>query len=331
MRPSRAWALALIIILSLLGIAACSEHASQKLPQGATSLTLHSSVVSSTEDAEALGYPGSRKLVEVGDTYYLAYRAKYAGVYHIYVSKSLDTGTSWQTANGGAPISDPTNKNSQRVPSLAAGPDGALHLVWYGADVKSRSKNERQIWYARSLNGGATWSPPANISNVPGYGGQELWQEHPTITIGPDGTIYVTWEGLFQTDSYRQLKLVTSTDGGSSWSAAGDVSSSAANQSRPSLVMLDADTFLVMAYATNSGGKAQVVSTRCLRQGGIECSEWTALSDPVFDSRHVSALYSEGAMWAVWRASASAEKSHIEVSRSTDGVTSTRPEMISCL
>ena len=153
--------------------------------------------IDTTDDLKGLGFPDSRKLAQDSQgNLYVAYRKKHRADnklrYHIFVAKSPDQGTTWQTLNNNRPI-EKIGDYTQRVPSIAIDSQDTLHVVWYGLDAEQGS-NEREIKYVRSTNGGESWSEWQNIVEVPDYNGGTLWQEHPVLHIGRDDTLYLVWQ-----------------------------------------------------------------------------------------------------------------------------------------
>jgi hypothetical protein len=68
------------------------------------------------------------------------------------------------------------------------------------------------IAFAYSSNGGATFSTPKLI------GGNVLYSQGSHPTVGPDGTLYVFWNGSTRKASLNSTYMVKSTDGGATWS-----------------------------------------------------------------------------------------------------------------
>src|SRR5215471_14372292 len=68
------------------------------------------------------------------------------------------------------------------------------------------------IWFVYSTDGGATFSTPENISGSAHYS----QGSHPVV--GPDGTVYVFWNGSTRLASLNSTYMAKSTDGGDTWS-----------------------------------------------------------------------------------------------------------------
>ena len=69
------------------------------------------------------------------------------------------------------------------------------------------------IAFVSSTDGGATFSDPQLIvSNV-------LYDQGSRVVVGPDGTVYVFWEGSTRHATFNSIYMVASTDGGVSFTA----------------------------------------------------------------------------------------------------------------
>ena len=70
------------------------------------------------------------------------------------------------------------------VPSLGCDPStGYVYLT--ATEGIEDSENTSNIIFTRSLDNGSTWQPPIRISSPSSRG--------PSLVVGPDGTVYVTW------------------------------------------------------------------------------------------------------------------------------------------
>jgi hypothetical protein len=155
----------------------------------------------------------------------------------ITVSHSSDGGTSWRTA----PVDVlQTYPDVDQFSDLAIGKDGAVYVTWMhcfanGPEGDCGGTNAT-MYFAKSTDGGNTWSKPAAISSVrlvpdtcpssiPCFYGTlpnttERVSNIPAIGVdnstGPHaGNLYVVmynWTG-----SQMQVEVVTSSDGGTTW------------------------------------------------------------------------------------------------------------------
>ncbi len=130
----------------------------------------------------------------------------------VLVFRSLDGGASW-----GAPTTliQDTVANFNDKEAMAADP-GNANYAYAGWD-RLTADNRGPAMFARTIDGGATWSP-ATVVYDPGVGNQTL---NVTPVVAPDGTLYLHFTrflngpGLFQ----QQLMVMRSDDHGAAFGA----------------------------------------------------------------------------------------------------------------
>lgn len=132
---------------------------------------------------------------------------------------STDHGATW-----GAPTCIPRSyelrdDEAEVRPRLAIDSRDILHVVWILDDYSPLSKlgySGRAIYYARSLDGGRTWSDQVCVDQVDGR--QEDRVEQPewgNVAVDGEDRVHVVWVG--SGDMYRRHQW--SGDGGVTWTA----------------------------------------------------------------------------------------------------------------
>jgi len=105
-------------------------------------------------------------------------------------------------------------------PVLAFAPDGTLYYVGLGCNFRAHSQASA-VSVSVSHDGGMTWSDPHLVHFTDP---NQFFNDKDWISVGPDGTAYVTWTrfqshpgGLFGFGS-SPIVISASHDGGNSWS-----------------------------------------------------------------------------------------------------------------
>jgi Secretion system C-terminal sorting domain len=165
----------------------------------------------------------------------------------IVFSRSVNGGINWSPginisgAAGGPSLHQGVNINS--------GPNGEVYACWAVYDDNSGiiMPTENSIRFARSTNGGVSFSPPQiiadNIQGIrfAGVGKAMRVNSFPSMTVdnsfGPNrGTIYAVWANLGVPGKFSgndvDIYMVRSVNGGVNWSAPIKVNFSVARQSR---------------------------------------------------------------------------------------------------
>lgn len=155
-------------------------------------------------------------------------------------------------------------------PVLAFGPDGSAYYTGLVC-------NENNIAFfsgvavAKSVDGGQSWSNPVMVSfsNSPAIFNDKEW-----ITVGPDGTVYLTWTRFkVARNSYVESPIVMSksVDGGSTWSDWVKVSDKTHIYNQGSVPAVAPDGTLYVAYegsTPSSGYNADAILLARSTNGG---------------------------------------------------------------
>jgi hypothetical protein len=101
-------------------------------------------------------------------------------------------------------------------PAIAVEPSGVVHVVWNGDET------QKSVWYARSTDGGQTFSQALRLNDPVAYPPSfSVYQ--PDVAVGADGAVYVTWfdyrAWTSDTDFGARIDvyLDRSADGGTTW------------------------------------------------------------------------------------------------------------------
>jgi hypothetical protein len=144
------------------------------------------------------------------------------------VLRSLDQGVTWsapvpiavaQVAGVIDPKGGQTVRTGSLVPSIAVDrQSGAAYVAW--EDSRPSGGARDGIVLSRSLDGGASWSPPVQVNRAPAAPAFT-----PVVAVSAAGEVGVTYYDLSEDDPADKLHLfasywlATSSDGGTTWTA----------------------------------------------------------------------------------------------------------------
>jgi hypothetical protein len=114
----------------------------------------------------------------------------------------------WSTPVSLSPSAVSAALNESMGSCLGASGD-SLHVVW----TDKLSTTNAVIYYTRSLDTGLTWSAPVAISNI----GGNAW--NPAIAVN-GRNVHVVWREVNPVNNHRASYYMHSLDGGSTWSPA---------------------------------------------------------------------------------------------------------------
>ena len=186
--------------------------------------------------------PGRRNIAARGDTVYVAEYSDRAndGYFHVYFARSTNGGQSF-----GPSVRIDRNTDGES-PSLMLDDSGSIHLCW----VNGNSNGGYFIYYARSTDGGLTFTNPVRASDstapISGIGAGSL-------AVSRDGQrVYVAWDGGVQPRT--DITLNRSTDGGRTFLQPGvKVDDDSIGDSRRPALALFNDTIILATWNGDYG------------------------------------------------------------------------------
>lgn len=294
--------MAIVILMFIAGVIFFKNSSIEKSDSLSDVKQAEPIIAGASEDKKALGFSGQKKIaVDSKGNIFIAYRKKIDGIYEIFVSKASSNKNKLELVKNKEISVSSGSTIHQRNPSIVADKNDQLHIVWYGAESEDRV-NERQIKYANSSDGGESWSGEINISNVLGYSGENLWQEHPDIISSKSGKLFTVWEGKDDKFDKQQIKLSESTNHGKSWSKWINIQPTPGSaQSRPTILENSRGKLSLFMYSSLNSSIHQIWESSSINDGK-SWSKWKNISKSLTDSRHMSGVVdSNNNAYVVWR------------------------------
>ena len=150
-------------------------------------------------------------------------------------------------------------------PAAAFGPDGTAYFACF-----SYNGTSTMLFLSRSVDGGRTWQAGAHaipsdpLALVSAFNGQGIskgsngqFPDHEAMSVGADGTIYVTWAQFHGFGSNSPVWISTSRNGGRSFTRPVKVSSGNVRSDQDQRIVTNADGSVAYVTFDNSiqGGK----------------------------------------------------------------------------
>ncbi|MEK7326193.1 MAG: sialidase family protein, partial [Chloroflexota bacterium] len=154
------------------------------------------------------------------------------GPVSLYVSNSSDGGSTWTNTVvdvSGAPPPCPEFSCGWAYlgaqATMASDAAGTLYVLW---NSNTTDKTPNRLYFAKSTNGGSTWSAKVDVSLAPA----NIHHAFPAIGAGAAGDVRISWmdaraAGITGLDRWNPYYR-SSTNGGATWSAEVDISTFAA-------------------------------------------------------------------------------------------------------
>jgi hypothetical protein len=126
-------------------------------------------------------------------------------------------------------------------PGMAQTNDGKIWVTF-----RSYESGNADIWYTTSIDAGASWSAPSQITTNPD------WDGDPAITQTSDGQIWIGWRS--HRSGNADIWYKTSADGGENWSDDYQLTTDADWDEQPAITEADDGTVWVVWHSGRSGG-----------------------------------------------------------------------------
>lgn len=177
-------------------------------------------------------------------------------------------------ADGTAPfdavLADPLGgiePHGEAPPQVAAGPDGTIHALYtVGKDVGARFPVSA-LRYARSTDGGRTWSAPVSVNEGEAFGSHNFH----ALLAGSDGVVHAAWLSSVQGRSGVWMR--SSPDGGTTWGASRAIHEAPTCPCCRTALALAPDGTLYAAWRKIYDGDVRDIAVMASTDGGATWAE----------------------------------------------------------
>jgi hypothetical protein len=181
----------------------------------------------------------------------------------IYFAKSTDGGANWSDPN--IRVNTDQDTALQFSPTIAVDSEGTLYTAW-----EDTRDGDRNIYFAKSEDGGNSWSDPNIRVNIDEG---DFNEEGVSIAVDSSGIIYAVWDDNRNGD--YDIYFAKSTDEGMTWSDPNikvNTDSEGTTQGRPTIAV-DATGTIYVAWTDQRNGDQDIYFAYSTDEG----SSW---SDP---------------------------------------------------
>lgn len=227
--------------------------------------------------------------------------------YRIYFASSLDGGATWTTPN--VRLGDDLAGSYQQSPSIAVNSTGVLFATW------SDSRNDNgDIYFARSQDGGVTWSTPnVRVNKDIGAAPQHM----PRIAVDDGTNIFVTWTD--ERGGQQDIYVGKSSDGGMTWTETEIIVESANYGQWMSSVAVDSAGDVWVVWSDSRNGNSNIYAAKST-DGGLSWSNPNIRITSVPAEQHQPAIASDlsRTIYVAWHDYRNGEPD-VYLTSSTDG------------
>jgi hypothetical protein len=164
---------------------------------------------------------GTSAAVDGKGRLWVAYARPAGNAGQVVLQRSDDDGATWQSPVRVNAAVEPVAAEGENRPKLAFGPGGEMYVTWTSP---TSAKFTGDIRFARSLDGGKTWSAPTVVH----HDRQLITHRFESLLVDPKGRLWVAWvdkrdlkvaEDAGRTYRGAAIYYARSDDRGATWSA----------------------------------------------------------------------------------------------------------------
>jgi hypothetical protein len=214
-----------IIVMIIVGILFQMASAAQENTLESTNKIDQKSATyfsNTTNLSNNVGHSELPQLASYGDNVYVVWIDDTSGKRSIYFKRSTDGGCTFEST-----INLGNQKGGSIDPKIAVSGNN-VYVVW-----EHTPRNNGAIYFARSTDNGATFSPSENLANNSGFNG------FPQIAVS-GSNVFVVWH-----DATHGILFARSTDNGATFSPSENLGSNSGSNGFPQIAVSGSNVFIV--------------------------------------------------------------------------------------
>jgi len=196
------------------------------------------------------GYSNFQKITtDSSNGIYIVWADSTSFGYEIYLKKSTNNGANWSAPNRLTWM----DYNSIH-PAIATSSGSKIHIVW----SQEKSSGYSEIYYKRSIDGGASWLPPTRLTWNSGR------SFYPSIAAEATNYVYIVWQD--ESPGNFEVFYKRSINGGTSWSAPTRLTWNSGDSEDP-IVAVDSTGIVHVVWRDTSYGNTEILYKRSSNHG----------------------------------------------------------------
>lgn len=178
-----------------------------------------------------------------GAELFVAWQDSRSGNEDIYVSRSLDNGSSFSPNKR---ADDSIVSSKQVEPSVAISENGTIYMAWQD---NRRRTFDYDIFFSKSYDGGETFARNLKVDDSTDA---ISWQERPSIAVTSSGYIYIAWTD--DRTGHIRVRGTWSADGGTTFSASEEIVPSGDTSGQAGISLISNGDRIFAAFMDNVSG-----------------------------------------------------------------------------
>ncbi len=226
--------------------------------------------ISGPSTEPAYSWRAETDICPVTNNVYVVFDSNRLGDFDVFIRRSTD-----QAENFDPALLLDDDGGREFYPDVAVDSAGVVHVVYYSTKI---ANDNREIYYARSTDNGATFEDPVRLTDA------TRDSRIPKIAVGPDDSLNIAWHDNRTGSSDYNIYFKRSDDGGDTWTDDLMVADTS-DESEEAAIAVGGDGVIHITWEEFSGWYAGNTFYARSIDDGLNFSSPVQLSSGTYDGR----------------------------------------------